>query len=462
MPTAIVDTSYLAASRAFFDPAGYKKVRIIASVTIAIVILDFVIADFFEVWRWQLNSGIGIALFAFMGAVLYGICQYFLIGYARSASATVKTGAIFNRLVTLTRIIQYVLLAILLLVVFEMALYSRYHVGLLVLATAIGTLPGTAFYALLGKKMFSWYLMNRKNFIVLFLGLAATIGAVAMSGNIVIIAIILSEKPAVIGPQTEVEFDNISRSETLNILFFTLVRITAIISTMFQWAGIALILRHHSKRIGKTRYWIFVCLPAIALLVGISPTLIGPSPDSLPEQEAFAFEMLAALGASSIIFAWGIGYLSVAKSIRKLDPKNTVSDYMTITAYGIILTGFAFTAPVIYVTYPPFGLAAHSFLTVAAYLFSLGFYSSAISVSNDVKLRQSIRKFALDESRLVDSIGKADMEQEMQKKVSAIADAVTIETGIKPSLSDDDVKDYLNEVLSEMESRRKQKSSGSN
>ena len=35
----------------------------------------------------------------------------------------------------------------------------------------------------------------------------------------------------------------------------------------------------------------------------------------------------------------------------------------------------------------------------------VGIYSSAISVSHDIKLRQSIRKLAVKESKLLDSIG---------------------------------------------------------
>jgi hypothetical protein len=445
-------------STSFQGSTRYKIISIVALITVATVVLDFVIADFFERWSSQFSTGAGIATFAVISVVLYGVCQYFLIRYARSVTDTLKTGTMFSRLVSLTRIIQFFLLVILIIVVLEMVFVSSYHLSLLVFATGLGTIPGTAFYALLGKKMFSWYSINKKNLIVLFLGLAATTGAVAMSGNIVIMTIIVTEKPAIIEPQTEVDFDRLSESETLNVLFFALVRITAVISTMFQWAGIALILRHYSKRIGKIRYWIFVCLPAVALIVGIAPTLLGPAPSGPPVgEETLAFEIMAAIGASSIIFVWGIGYLSVSKSVRKVDPKSTVADYMTLTAYGIILTGFAFTAPVIYVTYPPFGLAAHSFLAVAAYLFSVGFYSSAISVSHDVKLRQSIRKIAFDGSRLVDSIGKADFVQETQKKVQAIAKAVTIETGVIPSLSDDDVDDYLKEVLDEIRSSREKK-----
>ena len=433
-----------------------KKISIVASLTIAMVMIDFIIADFFDLTRSQLTSALGIALFATIAVILYTFCQYFLIGFARAVSSELKIANVFNNLVSVTRIIQYVLLTVMMIIVFQMALDSNYHLSLLIFATTIGTLPGAAFYALLGYRLFSWYKANRKNFIVLFLGLAAGTGAVAMSGNIVMMAIIISEKPTIVVPQTEVNFDRISSSDTLNVLFFTLVRLTAIVSTMFQWAGIALILRHFSKKIGRLRYWTIVCLPAVALLIGVSPTLLGPTSTdvTLSNEDRLPFSIMAAIGASSIIFVWGVGYLSVARSIRKIDKNSAIANYMAISAYGIILTGFAFTAPIIYVTYPPFGLAAHSYLTLAAYLFSLGFYSSAITISQDVRIRQTIRKFALDEAKLVDSIGRANMEQELQKKVLVIANKMTDETGIKSSLSDDDIRQYMDEVLNEVKERR--------
>ena len=44
-------------------------------------------------------------------------------------------------------------------------------------------------------------------------------------------------------------------------------------------------------------------------------------------------------------------------------------------------------------------------------------FCSAISISQDSELRKSIRNFAMKESRLLDSIGGAHMEQEIQKRV---------------------------------------------
>jgi hypothetical protein len=91
-------------------------------------------------------------------------------------------------------------------------------------------------------------------------------------------------------------------------------------------------------------------------------------------------------------------------------------------------------------------------------IFRIGNYSSATSLSEDTKLRQSIRKYAIDQSRLLDSIGTAQMEQELRKTVLTIAkkqsDRMVEESGVQPSLSEDDMKQYLEEVIREIKVMR--------
>ena len=67
---------------------------------------------------------------------------------------------------------------------------------------------------------------------------------------------------------------------------------------------------------------------------------------------------------------------------------------------------------------PPFGLVTICFMGLASYLLYIGIYSSALSVSEDSRLRQRIRKEALKESQqFLDAIGTAEMEQEIEQKV---------------------------------------------
>ena len=93
-----------------------------------------------------------------------------------------------------------------------------------------------------------------------------------------------------------------------------------------------------------------------------------------------------------------------------------------------------------------------AFFGLASYLIFIGIYSSALSVAQDSNLRQSIRRFAIKESKLLDSIGTAQMEQEIQRKVVVFTkrnqEEMMEETGIASSLTEEDVKEYLEQVIS--------------
>lgn len=114
---------------------------------------------------------------------------------------------------------------------------------------------------------------------------------------------------------------------------------------------------------------------------------------------------------------------------------------MIISAYGLVLL-FISNQAVLLVNLISFFhfLVAVSFMGLSSYLLLLGVYSSAISVSEDSKLRQALKQFALNEPKLLDSMGTAHMEQEIQKQVLQITkqnkDSMAQETGIQSSMSD--------------------------
>jgi hypothetical protein len=95
---------------------------------------------------------------------------------------------------------------------------------------------------------------------------------------------------------------------------------------------------------------------------------------------------------------------------------------------------------------------------LSSYLVFVGIYSSAISISNDRELRVSIRHLALKDMKLLDSIGTAQVEQEISKRVLTVVkknqNILTERTGIESSLTDKDMKEYLEEVLQEVSSFR--------
>jgi hypothetical protein len=133
--------------------------------------------------------------------------------------------------------------------------------------------------------------------------------------------------------------------------------------------------------------------------------------------------------------------------------EKNLKTYMIISGWGILLIFGADQAVVqTLAPYPPFGLATITVLNIAAYMMLLGIYNSATLVSTNNNLRKSIRKHAL-ESRLLNLIGHAEMENEIQRTVKKIAqdkDRLEIDTKLPIEFDEKELKKYVDLVIREV------------
>jgi hypothetical protein len=149
---------------------------------------------------------------------------------------------------------------------------------------------------------------------------------------------------------------------------------------------------------------------------------------------------------------------SISRSIQK-GIGNKISDYLGISANGVVILFVSFFANPSAGSYLPFGVLSASFFGFGAYLFFSGIYSSASSISSDSRLRQTIRKSLLDQSKLLDNIGLADINREMEAIIKKHRETMKQETGIESSISEVEMKNYVQEVLVELRKDRERKSS---
>ena len=147
----------------------------------------------------------------------------------------------------------------------------------------------------------------------------------------------------------------------------------------------------------------------------------------------------------------------MSRSIDHVQIKN----YMIISAYGM-MSMFTSNQPtgLIQAPYPPFGLVAAAFFGLAPFLFLIGVYSSAISVSQDRNIRKYIKNYA-KQLTFLGGIGSAEMEKEIQKIVKNVITEVEVKaqtlentTGIESSLQEQDIKEYGKIAI--QEARKKQ------
>ena len=371
-------------------------------------------------------GGIGpsyIALFSGM-VVVFGAGQYVILSHVRSerknidhkVSSYMMGRNLADKALTIS---QYVLLAILVFVALQMIFASSYHIFSLVAIIFISYGLSFVLLAFLAKRFFSWFKSNR-NVIVLVYGLAIAV----LSLNS-LIAVIYTINEFATGPQIIRNIKSLTGGyEGSAVIFGSSYTITSVLSFVMMWAATILLMKHYSKKMGKAKYWIGVAIPLAYFLSQFQPLFLYSFPD-FRRQDPVLFGIVynliytVAKPAGGILF--GLAFWTIAKNISN----QFVKRYMLISAFGMMLL-FAANQPtfLVLVPYPPFGLVTISFMGLASYLFYMGIYSASISVSEDSRLRREIRKTAIKEStRFLDSIGTAEMEQEIERRVIALTTA---------------------------------------
>jgi hypothetical protein len=440
-------------------------------ILIAALIIDTITSVIYDLISKEMDSSWGLIFFLAISAIILSVGLVLLLGDIKKLTEHVRTtNSIFNKLYKLTVAVQFVLIAIFIFMAIQIVSTSQYFVPLLVVNSVVSSIPFYISFGLLAQRFFSWYRSSNKHNVIVFLyGIA--IGLILI-GNAVLDTGVESEfsnapmvkKSSAIQSRDDLSINNWSHlitPTTGNLL--NLAAILLITDYLFLWIISAVLLYKHSLRIGKSNaYWMVVFLPPLFVLIGQLHTFIGiPNTNfTFYEQNAVLLRILSTLATIAGGLLFGLSFLALARTVRQMQ-QNVVADYLDIAGYGIALLILPIIANILFIPYPPFGIASCSSLALASYIFYVGLYSSAISISEDAQLRKSIRRTAVDELKLLDSIGTAQMSTKLEGKVSKLvkeySDKIVNETGVQPDLSEEDAKQYLDEVLKEIDKHRNPK-----
>ena len=234
--------------------------------------------------------------------------------------------------------------------------------------------------------------------------------------TVIFVNFILLGKPPEAVPHVGPNFPAILPGSLIGSLNQTFV-ISSIVSFILTWVATAVLLHHYSQNLGRIKYWIIVSLPLVyflsqflSLSLNVFLSLLQSDPIFFGILLTFAFSLSKVAGG---IF-FGIAFWTMSRGIKR---SNTLKEYLTFSAYGIVMLFISNQAVVLVsVPYPPFGVVAITFVGLSSYLMLIGIYFSAISVSQDINLRQYIHRILAKDSKLLDGIGTAQMEQEMREK----------------------------------------------
>jgi hypothetical protein len=204
---------------------------------------------------------------------------------------------------------------------------------------------------------------------------------------------------------------------------------------------------------GRTKYWILISLPFIYFLGTYMDDLHIYEPHT--ESEEFYWNLYVTYNSTAGGVLFYIGFIVAAKHFHD---NWAIKDYLIICGFGFLLFFSAGQTTLAFSPYPPFGFATMSFYGLSTYLILLGLYASAISVSEDIELRKSIKKSTLREAKFLDSIGTAHMEKELMKRMVLRAGEEqrerTEESGVKSSLDEGDILNIVKEVEKDVKEKK--------
>jgi hypothetical protein len=399
------------------------------------------------------SSGMGVA--GFIGiAIIFAITQYFILAYIRQSNKETQARALHLDLTYwIVSIAQYVLVGILAFVIFQIMITQQYSIVTLYASHVISYGLWIVILGLLAKAFFSWYRLASKNVLVIILALSMIAYVInGIAGMASYFDMLAQQKPVITSKDVAYfpDFSIATLGSQINIIY----QIAAGVAYVLTWIGTVKLLYPHIKKLGKIRFWIIMGAAMVYYLVSFPLFVLGYFTPS-ENVDAMTNILIFSLGGIFTGIVFGAAFLSVARTLRK---DTALRNHMIMAAYGFVLFYIAGSATAAQAAYPPYGLASVSLTGLTCYLIFSGLYTSATIVSQDTTLRQSIRRSVTEQSRLLDSIGTAHMEQELQSRVLTIAkknsDAMTEETGIETSMNEDDMKDYLEIVMNELHSKK--------
>jgi hypothetical protein len=440
----------------FFSLTSSKRTYfIIISVLLSLLAienLEYVVARFLI----QFNNSIeGMALFVAI-SIGYILGQTFLLRIMNSSSHAIKVRSnLITNLHRAVSIVQWVLVGNIILLIIQMFALSSYSVLSLIFVSYVSNFFTAGLLVIFALRFVSWYRNRNQSLGILLYALAflilATSEVMAGIGS----GYILSQKDEIITPASKVHFPNFPEGSLLNI-FFSSYQYVDYSSFLLILIASALLLYHYSKKTKTPKMIIIIALPILGYTATILDALNIYDTDTNPNLfYYYIFQSLASI-SGGVLFAFAFWFISTRL------PDSSVKTFLKITAFGFILLYLSNRVDVTSATYPPFGINSLSLLPLASYFVLFGLYSSALSLSQDITLRNHLRSMARNDENLLSSIGTAQMETEVKRAVGELKDVayehekeLEEKSGIETPIAENEVEDYLKQVIEEVSKARK-------
>jgi len=441
---------------------------------ISIMVLDTTIVKYIAFSNKEYPSSMYVSIFVSL-VILFVIAVIVLLGFVKSKNSESgsKRGLSVRNTYLIIAVTQLSLIITMAIIIEPTIALKSYKTLSLLAVVFISHISAVFFLIMLVLTLVDSILAKGDRILSLYT-ISFSLTTIAIMTSLVYATYTLSHQPSNIRPLSiHNSFIGLPRSE-LAIYFGPTLDIISIISFVSVWIASAVLMSTYKRRIGKIRYWTITSIPLIYFLfpfeknvVDIFQSLSASSPFLYGVMNVIIFSATKQIGA----FFFSLVFLAASTLVTK----HEMQKYLLITGIGMaILYGSIEIDTLLYATYPPFGAVTASFIPMGAYLVFTGILRSSTLVARDSELRREFYNSAKSQLTLLKTIGVTEMEKELIKKYKSIDrrtrsleeysrfeknDVKEALHGLVDDLDKDKAREILHDVLTELYSKTKDKSS---
>jgi hypothetical protein len=281
-----------------------------------VLITDLLMGNVADIYSEQIKSSSGMAIFYAISAVSIS-GQFYLLRKLRKEGSGIAS----DRLRKAVWITQYVLIAIIILVILQIIFGSFYLTNLLSLSTVISYGLTIVLMGILVWRFLIWFKRSKNLALLLY---ASAAGAIMINGifSITLFDAILMEKPQMVTPKSEVIYNLGFESGTPMSTVVTVQAYSYSAYIILIWGGTIMVLHHNIQRIGKVKFWTLVLLPLVYFVsydIALYQELYPDSTVTQAISENFAIPIIVGTVASTVCgILFGLSFF-INREIRKFD-----------------------------------------------------------------------------------------------------------------------------------------------
>ena len=421
----------------------------------AIIVIDSNVINFYTYTNKELHLSSKVAIFTIF-SITFSIIAIVLLKVIESYHFTsnYKQKKAQN-LVRYTAIAsQLIVIAFLAAEIVQMAFLNVYNSNLTLLILFTSYVPSILFLLLLVLLLTGWF-RSSKNFMIIAYAISFSIVLVYLVVSTVYVNVQFTYNPEWVQAKSLHNTLVNTTISNLSFSFGTTLDALSLLSFVLVWIATVALLRQYRSRIGTTRFWVITMIPLIYFLfpfeiyfANFSETMLSGAPVIFSVIYILLFSATKQVGG--VLFS--IVFLTAATKIKQSHLQNSLK----IAAIGIAVVFSSLDInSLLYAAYPPYGVLTIMLMPLGSYSLFIGLFASARLASQDKKLRGEFFQSAEKQMAFLQTLGKVQMEKELEKSFKSILKHPSILEESKDDYRrEENVRELVQEVIDELRSKR--------